>query len=45
MLGGTKVGEGSEDRLRSLAGPGQRPGRESRGAKPPPPGPPEAPGF
>ena len=35
VLGGTKVGEGSGDRLRSPAGPGQNPGI----------GPPEAPGF
>ena len=33
MLGGTKVGEGSGDRLRSPAGPGQIPGRRPRGAK------------
>ena len=43
MLGGTKVGEGSGDRLRSPAGPGQNPGkgggeREERSL-------PEAPGF
>ena len=31
MLGGTKVGEGSGDHLRSLAGPG----RGSQGMKPP----------
>ena len=37
MLEGTKVGEGSGDRLRSLAGPGQSPGRGPCGAKPPPP--------
>ncbi len=36
MLGGTKVGEGSGDRLRSPADPGQSPGRGPRGgAKPP----------
>ena len=33
MLEGTKVGEGSGDRLRSLAGPGQSPGRGPCGAK------------
>ena len=33
MLGGTKVGEGSGDRLRSPAGPGQIPGRRPREAK------------
>jgi hypothetical protein len=42
VLEKTKVGEGSGDRLRSPAGPGQSPGRGSRGAKPPPP---EAPGL
>ena len=31
MLGGTKVGEGSGDRLRSPAGPGQSRGRELLG--------------
>ena len=30
MLGGTKVGEGSGDRLKSPAGPGQSRGRGSR---------------
>ena len=30
MLGGTKVGEGSRDRIRSTAGPGQSPGRGPR---------------
>ena len=35
MLGGTKVGEGSGDRLRFPAGPGQSPSRGSRGVKPP----------
>jgi hypothetical protein len=34
-LGGAWVGEGCGDRLRSPAGPGQNPGREPRGAKPP----------
>ena len=33
MLGGTKVGEGSGDRLWSPAGPGCSPGRGPRGAK------------
>ena len=36
-LGGAWVGEGSGDRLRSPAGPGQSPSRGSRGAKPLPP--------
>ena len=40
MLGETKVGEGSGDRLRSPAGPGHSPGRGPQGAKTP-----EAPGF
>jgi hypothetical protein len=31
VLGGTKVGEGSGDRLRSPAGPGQSPGMILRG--------------
>jgi hypothetical protein len=35
VLGETKVGEGSGDRLRSPTGPGQSPCREPRGAKPP----------
>ena len=35
MLGGTKVGEVSGDRLRSPAGPGQSPGRGPREAKSP----------
>jgi hypothetical protein len=39
VLGGTKVGEGSVDRLRSPAGSGQSPGRA------PVTKPPEAPGF
>jgi hypothetical protein len=34
VLGGTKVGERSGDRLRSPAGPGQIPDRGPRGAKP-----------
>jgi hypothetical protein len=34
VLGGTKVGEGSGDRLRSPAGSGQSPGR-APGANPP----------
>ena len=34
MLGGTKVGEGSEDRLRSPVGPGQSPGRGPAGEAP-----------
>jgi hypothetical protein len=33
VLGGTKVGEGSGDRLRSPAGQGQSPGKGPRGAK------------
>ena len=33
MLWGTKFDKGSMDRLRSPAGPGQSPGRETRGAK------------
>ena len=37
MLGGTKVGERSGDRLRFPAGPGQSPGRGFRGGKAPPP--------
>ena len=35
MLGGTKVGEGSGDRLRSLAGPGQSRGKGPGGTSPP----------
>ena len=38
MLGGTKVGEGPGDRLRSPASPGQSPGRGPGGGA-------EAPGF
>ena len=34
VRGGAWVGEGSEDRLRSPAGPRQSPGRGHRGAKP-----------
>ena len=41
MLGGTNVDEGSGDRLRSPAGPGQSPARGHRGTKQPPP-PPES---
>ena len=40
VLGGTKVGKRSRDRLRTPAGPGHSPGRGSRGRNPP-----EAPGF
>ena len=36
VLGGTKVGERSGDRLRSPASPGQNPGRGPRGRSPPP---------
>jgi hypothetical protein len=42
VLGRTKVGEGSGDRLKSSAGTGQSPGRGPRGAHPPSP---EALGF
>ena len=35
MLGGTKVGEGSGDRLRSPAGPGQSSGRGPQEEKSP----------
>ena len=41
MLGETKVGEGSGNRLRSPAGPGQNPGRGPGGGACPP----ETPGF
>ena len=41
VLGGTKVGDGSGDRLRSPAGPGQSPGRGPGGRSPHI----EAPGF
>ena len=34
VLGGTKVGEGSGNRLRSSVGPGQSRGRVPRGALP-----------
>ena len=42
MLGVTKIGEGSGDRLRSPAGPGKSPGKGTLGGAKPPP---EAPGF
>jgi hypothetical protein len=35
VLGGTKVGEGSGDRLRSPAGPGQSRGKGPGGTSPP----------
>ena len=35
VVRGAGVGEGSWDRIRSPAGPGQSPGRGPRGAKPP----------
>ena len=41
MVGAELLGEGSGGHLRPRVGPGQSPGREARGAKPPP----EALGF
>ena len=45
VLGGTKFDEGSGDRLRSSAGPGQSPDRGLEGGCEPPPPPAEADGF